>query len=140
MKSFERSKTSYELSLSLSLCLFLSFLNTRHDFQANETKKSRGIVRTQLTGNFRWTGGSEKCLNKVGMHVGHGEARRDVTFRLIYALAAIQQWRGEPATTELNFAGFVCTVVVLSSSSSFDRGIGCIPTGIKALPDSRLVL
>jgi len=55
--------------------------------------------------------------NKIGIHVGHGEASERDVASLIYALAVIQQWRREGGGTsalpageeaELNFAGFIC--------------------------------
>lgn len=74
-----------------------------------------------------------KYLNKAGMHVGHGEPGPNGRVPLIYALAAVQQWRADPATPKLNFAGVVCAAPRLP----LDRGIGYIPSDMEPLPDGR---
>lgn len=72
-----------------------------------------------------------KCLNKVGMHVGHGEARRTSHFPDLRA--------GSDSTMvhRTGDAGIKFCRLHLhrrrSPSSSFDRGIGYIPSNIKAL-------
>lgn len=76
--------------------------------------------------------GSE-YLNKVGIHVGHGEtSERDVTFPWSTRWQRFNdgaRWRGPLLRTiELNFAGFICADRI-ASTRLFARGLGYIPSG-----------